>query len=77
MTGEKNDGVLGLKNVLDLGSRTVTDQKVFSGVGHFGLFKDQRVIAQVNTWVELERSKARNKTPEKQSTLFVGAIGVK
>lgn len=69
-----DDWVVSTKSALDLWPREVTDQKIFSGVGHFGLFKDTRVIAQVNTWVELERVKylVRNQTPEKQPTLLIG-----
>jgi hypothetical protein len=73
MTGDLNDGLLGLNNVTDVGKRKITAKKIFPNVRHLGLFKDPRVVQQVNSWISQEREIAQNKVPEKQPTLL-GAV---
>ncbi len=52
MASRLNDGILDVEAVNDLGKRRVTDRKIFPNVKHLDLFKDPRVIQQVNSWAK-------------------------
>ncbi|MFH1200822.1 MAG: hypothetical protein V1484_00630 [bacterium] len=55
------DWVVSPKSALDLGQRKISDQKVFSGIGHFGLFRSSEVTQTILGWVQKETVKRETK----------------
>lgn len=61
MSSGRNDGILDLKAVLNLGERRISGQRVFPGLRHMDLFMSPEVIRQVNSWIRQNQHRWKSK----------------